>query len=210
MHDYKITRDKFLSPDEVRKLLKTCEEKAIVDLVKGRKTWVTRYMLVHLALNSGLRVSELARLKIDDLHLTGKDHYLIVQKGKGGKKGPKKRDVYLDKKIVKHLKEYIDYKKKVLNEPVDDDAPLFCGRGGGHFTETSLHISFKKALKEAKFAKKYSIHSSRHTYATILLAKTSNLRFVQKQLGHASLNMTSLYADVLPELNQSLANAILD
>lgn len=47
-------------------------------------------------------------------------------------------------------------------------------------------------------------------YMAMLLAKTNNLRFVQKQLGHASLTMTALYADVLPEMNQALANSILE
>jgi site-specific recombinase XerD len=79
-----------------------------------------------------------------------------------------------------------------------------------HYTTTALAISFKQALKEVNLPETYSIQSSRHTYATTLLAKTSNLRFVQKQLGHASINMSALYADVLPEQNQSLANAILD
>jgi site-specific recombinase XerD len=72
-----------------------------------------------------------------------------------------------------------------------------------------LEISFKKAAERAGLPKYYSIHSSRHTYATLLLAKSKNIRFVQKQLGHASIAMTSLYADVLPEMNQNLANAIL-
>jgi integrase/recombinase XerD len=71
-------------------------------------------------------------------------------------------------------------------------------------------FSFKKVTEKAGLPLHYSIHSARHTYATILLAKTSNLRFVQKQLGHASLNMTSLYANILPEMNHDLANAILD
>jgi integrase len=57
-------------------------------------------MVVHLALNSGLRVSKLAKLKIEDLKLTGKDNFLIVQKDKGSKNGlNKKRDVYLDKTV---------------------------------------------------------------------------------------------------------------
>jgi site-specific recombinase XerD len=43
----------------------------------------------------------------------------------------------------------------------------------------------------------------------MLLAKTGSLRFVQKQLGHSSVTTTSLYADVLPEMNQRLAEAIL-
>ncbi len=45
-----------------------------------------RYTLVYLALNSGLRVSELAKLKLRDLQLEGKENYLIVQNGKGTRK----------------------------------------------------------------------------------------------------------------------------
>ena len=208
--EYRITRDKFLSSSEARRLLKTCQEKALVDTAYGRNTWVTRYMLVHLAFNTGLRVSEIADLEIGDLFLKGiSDVYLIVRHGKGkGKKG-KKRDVYLDRVIVKHIRDYIDYKKKVLDQSVDIDAPFFASNGGKKFTTTGLYLSFKKALKAANIPQHYSIHSARHTYATMLLAKTNNLRFVQKQLGHSSINMTALYADVLPELNHNLANSIL-
>jgi integrase len=205
MNNYSITRDKFFSVDETKKLLKVCQKKETADIKANRSTWVTRYMLVHLALHSGLRVSEMAALTIGDLHFNGKDNYLIVQYGKGGRK----RDVYLDKELVKHLQIYIEFKKNVLDELVDDYSPLFSGRGGNHYTTTALEISFKKAIGEAKLPKRYSIHSSRHTYATFLLAKTKNIRFAQKQLGHASIAMTALYADVLPEMNQTLAEAIL-
>ena len=203
---YSITREKFLSQDQAKKLHKTCEELSDLDLMKGRATWVTRSMLIHLALSSGLRVSEIAALKIQDLHLNGKDNYLIVQNGKRGKR----REVYLDSELARQIKKYIEIKKKAWKESIEPDAPLFSGRGGNHFTTTALEISFKKAIEKAKLPMHFSIHAARHTYATMLLAKTNNLRFVQKQLGHASLNMTSLYADVLPELNQNLANAILD
>ncbi|MDP2045110.1 MAG: hypothetical protein Q8L00_02740, partial [Deltaproteobacteria bacterium] len=64
MADYEITREKFMSTDEGKRLLETCEELADLDLLKGRQTWVTRHMLVALALRSGLRVSEIAALKI--------------------------------------------------------------------------------------------------------------------------------------------------
>jgi site-specific recombinase XerD len=209
-NEYRITRDKFLSPTEARQLIKTCQEKALVDTAYGRSTWVTRYMLVHMAFNSGLRVSEIADLDIGDLFLKGiSDMYLIVRHGKGRGENGKKRDVYLDKDLVKHIREYIDFKKKVLEEPITPESPLFASHNGKKFTTTGLYLSFKKALKAANINEHYSIHSARHTYATMLLAKTNNLRFVQKQLGHASLNMTALYADVLPELNQNLANSIL-
>ena len=95
---YQITRDKFFASNDIRKILRKCEEKGTIDLRKGRKTWVTRHLLVHLALHSGLRVSELAALKLQVLFLNDKTNtYLIVQHGKGkGMKG-KKRDVYLEK-----------------------------------------------------------------------------------------------------------------
>jgi len=204
MNNYIITRDKFLSVKEKNKLLRCCKKEAKADLSEQRRTWISRYMLIHLALNSGLRVSEIASLKINDLHLFGKENYLIVHCGKRGKK----RDVYLDDEIVVHLKSYIEVKKQ-WDEPIDYDSSLFAGRGGNHYTTTALEISFKKAAETAGLPKYYSIHSSRHTYATLLLAKSKNIRFVQKQLGHASIAMTALYADVLPEMNQNLANAIL-
>jgi integrase len=57
---------------------------------------------------------------------------------------------------------------------------------------------------------KYSIHSARHTYGTHLYHATKNLRYVQKQLGHSNITMTSIYADILPSENGKLANMILE
>ena len=205
--DYKITRDKFMDDKERDKLIKFCREKAELDLMKGRITWPTRYTLVNLALYSGLRVSEIAELKIKDLYLDNVDDpYLNVRCGKGGKS----RDVYLDTELVKELKKYISYKKKSLKESIDSDSPLFAGRGGKHSTTTTLKISFKKAIKDSRLNLKYSIHSARHTYCTHLYHKTQDLRFAQKQLGHSNINMTSLYADILPSENGKLANKILE
>jgi site-specific recombinase XerD len=175
MNSYSITRDKFLSVREAGKLLRVCRKNALADLKAERSTWVNRHMLIHLALHSGLRVSEIASLKISDLHFNGTDNYLIVQCGKR----KKKRDVYLDKELVKHLQDYLEIKKCCLNESIAGDAPLFTGRGGKHYTTTALEISFKRAIEKAGLSKHYSIHSSRHTYATFLLAKSKNIRFVQ-------------------------------
>ncbi|MEE8190814.1 MAG: tyrosine-type recombinase/integrase, partial [Candidatus Scalindua sediminis] len=77
-------------------------------------------------------------------------------------------------------------------------------------TTTALKISFKKAIVQAGLNPKYSIHSARHTYGIHLYHTTKNLRYVQKQLGHSNIMMTSLYADVLPGKNGKLANMILN
>lgn len=202
--NYQIDPDKFLSRDERKKLLKICREREELDLMKGRRTWVVRYMLIDLAFYSGLRVAEIAALKIDDLRLEAKDPYLNVRSGKGGRR----RSVYLDAGLSNHLKDFIKKKKTTLNESVEPDAPLFTGRNGGHCQPITLMKSFKVAIEEAKLPDYYSIHSARHTYATFLLHDTQNLRYVQRQLGHANISMTALYSGILPEENGVLANKI--
>lgn len=210
--EYKITRDKFFDAKERQKLLKVCKEMAELDLIKGRKTWPVRCAIIYLALNAGLRVSEIAELKIKDLNLTANDPYLLVRKGKRRKSKSGKftklnpRDVYIDKELTGYIKKFLSWKKKSWKESVDSEAPLFAGRGGKHFTPTALEISFKKAIEKAGLPSHYSIHSCRHTYATHELHATGNMKFVQKQLGHSNMAMTGLYADILPSEKGKLAN----
>ena len=75
-------------------------------------------------------------------------------------------------------------------------------------TTTTLHISFKKALERAGIPLHHSIHDARHTFATFLLGDTQNLRYVQRQLGHENITFTAMYADLLPEKNQELADKL--
>jgi len=201
---YNIDREKILDIDQRSKLLKTCRDKAELDLLHGRETWIKRYMLVELALFTGLRVAEIANLTLGDINIKTKDPYLVVRNGKRGKK----RDVYLDKELVKHLKTFISWKKKTMGEEVENHSPLFIGRNGKHCAVITLMKSFKRAIEESNLPLHFSIHSARHTYATFLLHTTNNLRYVQKQLGHSKISMTALYADVLPSENGSLANKI--
>jgi site-specific recombinase XerD len=191
---WQITRDKFLSKEERNQLIKATEEKAIVDLAKGRSTWIRRWMVVDLALFSGLRVFEIAALTIGDLSLSGSEKLLYVRKGKGDKSGY----VTIDRALAKHLKEFIAW-KKAAGESTTPEAPLLTGSGGKHYSTRALREHFKEALRKAGLPEHYSIHSARHTFATYLLAESNNLRLVQKQLRHSSPGVTAVYADVTPE-----------
>lgn len=205
LKNYVLTPEDFLSRKERQQLMKTCREHFELDLLKGRQTWPIRFMLVDLALYSGLRVGEMAALKIGDLSFQEPDPYLIVRHGKGNKK----RTVYIDQKLTKHLKEFISHKSKTLKQDTNKEAPLFSGRDGKHSPPITLMKSFKQAIRVAGLPDRYSIHKARHTYATFLLHDTGNLRYVMQQLGHSDISMTSLYADILPEENGHLANKIL-
>ncbi|MBI3090687.1 MAG: site-specific integrase [Candidatus Tectomicrobia bacterium] len=191
---WEMTADKFLTLDEVRRLRQAVEAKAALDLAKGRTLWVKRWMLVDLALSSGLRVSEMVNLRCGDLRLGGKAH-LVVRNGKGGKPGA----VYLDTAFVRHLREYLTRKERV-GEPLGVDDYLLCKLSGQPYTRDALHKTFKLCLEAAGIPReRYSIHSARHTYCTYLYAATKDLRLVQKQARHSSPAVTAVYADVEPE-----------
>ena len=204
MTGYSITRDKFFNREQRQKLLKTCKELAELYKLHGRKSWPVRYMLVDLVLYSGLRVAEVAALKIGDLYLKSKEPYIMVWRGKGSKK----RNVYIDKGLRDHLRAFIWYKGKTLGQSTDENAPLFTGRNGKHVPINTLQKSFKVAVKKAGLPPYYSIHAARHTFATFLLHDTMNLRFVQRQLGHSNINTTALYSNILPEENGELIGKI--
>jgi site-specific recombinase XerD len=81
---WELTRDKYMSLDEVRRLRRTSEDRALADLAKGRTSAVRAWAVVDLALSTGLRVAEIAEIRISDLTLNGPEPQLIAH-GKGGK-----------------------------------------------------------------------------------------------------------------------------
>ena len=180
-----IDRNKYMDMKEVKQLRTVTEARKITDLKAGRIGGVRAWMLLDLALSTGLRVSEMAALKIKDIDL--KRGYLSVIRLKRKKRT--KETLALGKDIALHLKEYIadmDLKK----------GSLFVGSRGS-LTAQGLQRIWKRSVKLAGLPKELSIHSARHTIAVHLLKKTGNLRQVQKQLGHASPGTTAnMYADI--------------
>lgn len=190
---WEITKSKLFTEEERAHLIKATQKKAIIDLAYGRSTWVRRWLLIDLALFSGLRVFEIANLRVGDIYLNNHKKLLFVRNGKCNRSG----FVTIEKSLAKHLKEYIAW-KKTMNESVDEDAPLLTGSMNGKtYTTRGLQKQFKAAIKNAGLSEHFSIHSCRHTYATHLLKKTKNLRLVQKQCRHSSPSVTAVYADVL-------------
>ena len=82
---WNVTFDKFMSEDEVKALRKTLEAAVIIAKSKAHQGPVRDQCIIELALGSGLRVSELAALKIEDIDLKRGGNTLIVRHGKGDK-----------------------------------------------------------------------------------------------------------------------------
>jgi len=195
MPQWTITPDKYLTAKEVKRLRKTCLEYALIAKSKGNQAPVRDATIIELALGTGLRVSELANLKVEHLFLKKGQNSLLVNNGKGGKD----RVVVFNAKLKNQIVEYLDY--RMSNSPY-----LFPSERGEQMTTSAIQKVFKKLAKKAGLPSRYSIHSARHTHATELYkASGYNLRLVQQQLGHSSPTITSVYSAVL---NKDLEKAV--
>jgi len=193
---------KFLSRQEVDRLLETARKRAELAVARGNKVAVRDYFIVDLALSTGLRVAEIADLKCGDIFLRERFCALLVRNGKGGKK----RLVRFNGAFKKHYEEYILWKQTV-GEPTGLSDPVFLSSNtGGHMTTRALEKAFKRTAARVGLRSHYSIHCLRHTYACELYrASGYNLRLVQKQLGHSHIGTTQVYADVVePDMQRAL------
>jgi site-specific recombinase XerD len=199
-----LDRQKFLSEAEVKKLRRVVEDKALADLQKGRTTWPRFWMIVDLAVSAGLRVSEIAGLRVGNLYLNSREPRIQVTG-----KGQKTRDVFISRELMKHLSQYLKWKRS-LDEPLGDDDPLLMSSHGKAYSTRTLQYAFKRSIKEAGLPRYYSIHACRHSYGTYLYQKTKDLRLVQKQLGHSSITTTTVYADVTVEETLDAVNGLYE
>jgi len=199
-----LDREKFLSETEVKKLRRTIEDKALADLQKGRTTWPRFWMVIDLAAGAGLRVSEIANLKIANLYLSSREPRIRVT-GKGNRT----RDVFISRDLMKHLVDYLEW-KQTMDETIDKDDFLLMSSHRKSYSTGGLQYAFKVALNESGLPNYYSIHSLRHSYGTYLYQRTKDLRLVQKQLGHSSIATTTIYADVTVEQTLEAVNGLFE
>jgi len=185
---------KCLSKREAEKLIRIAKLSAEKAITKGQRVACRDYFIINLAISTGLRVMEMAQLNCGDLFLDGKAFFVLVRKGKGNKT----RLVQISHKFKEHCREYLMW-KQTIGEPIDSIAPLILSSNTKrHMTTRALQNVFKKIAARGNLSPHYSIHCLRHTYACLLYkASNYNLRLVQKQLGHASIKTTQVYADVM-------------
>ncbi|MCX6786113.1 MAG: tyrosine-type recombinase/integrase [Candidatus Komeilibacteria bacterium] len=154
-------------------------------------------LLLSLIYGSGLRVSEAVKLKIEHLNLS--QNNLLVKSGKGAKD----RLTLLSRHSAELLKQYLP----ILPA---EQSYLFSGAGGGgHLTMRSAQKVFDQALARAQINTSATCHCLRHSFATHLLQNGTDIRIIQKLLGHASLKTTEGYVQVADSLINRL-NSPLD
>lgn len=180
----------FLTEQEIDKLLDAPNH-----LKKKGLTFLRDKAILETLFSTGLRVSELANLNIDDVNLQTRE---FAVRGKGGKV----RVVFLSKNAAKSISEYLKARH-------DTDGALFIGHDKAakardedgkdaslNITPRSIQRLIKKYAKMAGIMKKITPHVLRHSFATDLLMNGADIRSVQSMLGHSSITTTQIYTHV--------------
>jgi site-specific recombinase XerD len=158
-----------LNSDELQKILSGIEN------IKHR-------CILSLIFSAGLRRNELLNLKVQDIDMERK--VINIHKGKGNKD----RISILADTTEKHINEYLlKYKPKYW---------LFQGPGGEKYSAESVWKIFNRVKKQYHIEKKGNVHLLRHTFETNLLEAGTDIRYIQKLLGHSSLKTTEIYTHV--------------
>lgn len=161
---------------------------------KENKFALRDYCIIVLFLNLGLRVSELTSIDIKDINY---DESKITVIGKGGKE----RILYLNKISKTAIKEYL--KARIRPEEIKCDIKhsenaLFLSERNTRISVRTVQYLIEKSFENANFdTKKYSVHTLRHTCATLMYQYgNTDIRVIQTILGHDSLDTTEIYTHI--------------
>lgn len=173
---------KFLYPLEIQILMEAPDTSKPLGL-RDRAILETLYA-------SGLRVSELVGLKLNDVYF---DEELIKVYGKGSKE----RIVPLGSQAQLSLSNYLQKGRPLLEKGKQE--ALFLNRLGTQLSDRSIRNIVNKYVEAAALQQKVSPHTLRHSFATHLLNSGADLRSVQELLGHVKLSTTQIYTHITTE-----------
>ena len=171
-----------LSEEEVLKIIQSPSN------IKHRAILTTIY-------SAGLRISELPRLRVVDIH--SDEGYIYVKDSKG----KKDRKTILSQHLLVLLREYYqEFKPSYW---------LFEGQTGGKYSTSSINAIFRRAVEDSNANPWATVHTLRHSFATHCIQNNVNMRHIQNMLGHNSPKTTEIYTKMI-EINNKRITSPLD
>lgn len=170
----------------MRKLPKILTEQEIETLLKAPnrryRTGNTQYLLMRVALETGMRISELINLKRSDINtITGQ--FMIVQS-----KGEKDRISVFQQETLKEIIKYWE----MMNV---ESEYCFSNLKGGKLIDTNLRRSIKKLGVKCGI-ERIHFHLLRHTALTNMYSSTKDIRLIQQVAGHSDISTTMIYTHI--------------
>lgn len=171
------TLPNFLYYSQIKELLEQVDQS---DLAGKRN-----YCLLIVLYSTGVRVSELVNIKLNDINSSELEIKVLG-------KGKKERIVPINPIALESIATYVDAreKQKIHNEY------LFLNQKGGQLSVRGVRYIIDKEVKKTSILNKVSPHTFRHSFASQLLESGMDIRLVQELLGHESLSSTQIYTHV--------------
>jgi len=179
------------TPKQEKKLPKFLEYEDIQRLLNSppANTWLGARdrAIMEVLYSTGMRVSELVALNMDDVDFLGE---VIHVRGKG----KKERIAPIGSTALQSIQHYIEFRNRRMENDSDfDPRVLFANKHGQRLSTRSVRRKMDKYLKMAGLDPAISPHTLRHSFATHMLNNGADLRSVQELLGHQSLSTTQVY-----------------
>lgn len=166
-----------LSIEEIDNML------SVIDLSTMEGT--RNYAIIETLYSCGLRVSELTSLRFTNLFF---DDGFIRVDGKGSKQ----RLVPISDVAIKKINNYLTYRNSMEAKKGSEDY-LFISKRGTPISRITVFYYVKKYAEEAGIKKTISPHTLRHSFATHMIERGANIRYVQAMLGHEKITTTEMY-----------------
>lgn len=170
----------FLQSDELQKIFDSISLETPLG-IRNR-------LIVELLYASGLRVSELTNLTIDNINISNKEIKVLG-------KGSKERIVFFGDYAKKYLELYLEESRPYL-ETNKKTKKLLLNNNGDPISTRGIQLVIDNIVRDASLKHNISPHVLRHTFATDLLNNGADLKSVQELLGHSSLSTTQIYTHI--------------
>lgn len=173
---------KVLSMEEIEKILETPD----VDNEIGLRDRA----ILEVMYATGLRITELVSLTMNELHL---NMGFIQTIGKGNKE----RILPIGQEATKWMESYLKYSRPIFEKRASDTTSIvFLNARGKGLTRQGVWKNLKKIVQQTEIKQNVTPHMLRHSFATHLLENGADLRVVQELLGHSDISTTQIYTHI--------------
>lgn len=170
----------YLSLNESKELLNLYSDSTKVNEIRDNA-------ILHLFLNCGLRVSELKNLNISDFNFSNNTFTIFG-------KGNKERTGYLNKSTREALEKYLEIRNTIQPKSQKDKDALFLSNKRVRICTRAIELAIDKAYEKAGLDKKvYTVHTLRHTCATLMYKNGIDIKTIKEVLGHVRIDTTEIY-----------------
>lgn len=182
-----------LRPRKSKRLPGVFSEEEVVSLFKVTRN-IKHKTILMIIYSAGLRIGESIRLRKEDVDFHRKTVFIKAGKGK------KDRYSVLSDKVIMLLKQYL--------EAYTPAYWLFEGQDRGQYSTRSIQQIFRKAVTKSGVNPFTTVHTLRHSFATHLLERGMDLRYIQELLGHSSSETTAIYTHITQKARAQLCSPL--